>query len=351
MLVKTPIQKGLPFLSTNIIVMENTKIAYKRMPQFDVLKLFAIYLVIWGHCIQYLISRYPPEEPMWYFIYSFHMPLFMIVSGFFSVSSNKLSFVKLITKKSEQLILPMFSWTIIIVLIEPYFNNPLSYDFINSFWFLKSCFICYIFSYIVLYTQFSNFLLIGLSIIVSQFVPVYNIPVMYPCFMFGILLNRTFKLQELVCKYWILVGCVFLVLLFLSDWSIMNCINFRRAILSKDWIDIGLYWYGRLCKIGLGIIGSLTFIGCFNAFYKAIGDNKVINMISLFGQYTLGIYILQTILVCVIMTYFVDCDDLNDLFFNFVVCPVISMIVLIISVCAIYFVCQSKRLSFVLFGK
>ena len=51
------------------------------------------------------------------------------------------------------------------------------------------------------------------------------------------------------------------------------------------------------------------------------------------------------------MTYFVDCDDLNDLFFNFVVCPVISMIVLIISVCAIYFVCQSKRLSFVLFGK
>lgn len=65
MLVKTPIQKGLPFLSTNIIVMENTKIAYKRMPQFDVLKLFAIYLVIWGHCIQYLISRYPPEEPMW----------------------------------------------------------------------------------------------------------------------------------------------------------------------------------------------------------------------------------------------------------------------------------------------
>lgn len=80
---KDTYSKGSTFLSTNIIVMENTKIAYKRMPQFDVLKLFAIYLVIWGHCIQYLISRYPPEEPMWYFIYSFHMPLFMIVSGFF----------------------------------------------------------------------------------------------------------------------------------------------------------------------------------------------------------------------------------------------------------------------------
>lgn len=56
----------------------------ERLVYFDLLKLFAIYLVIIGHCVQYLLPTRPYDEPLYVYIYSFHMPLFMMISGFFS---------------------------------------------------------------------------------------------------------------------------------------------------------------------------------------------------------------------------------------------------------------------------
>lgn len=56
----------------------------RRIVAFDIIKLIAIYLVIVGHCTQHLLSSFEYEEPVYLFIYSFHMPLFMFLSGFFS---------------------------------------------------------------------------------------------------------------------------------------------------------------------------------------------------------------------------------------------------------------------------
>lgn len=74
---------------------------------FDMTKAFAIYLVLVGHCIQYLSSSDYRDDNLWIFIYSFHMPLFMLVAGYFSASSYKLDFKSLIVKKTKQLIIPM----------------------------------------------------------------------------------------------------------------------------------------------------------------------------------------------------------------------------------------------------
>lgn len=57
----------------------NTRLIY-----FDLLKLFAIFLVIEGHCVQHLLDTNEYDEPLYSFIYSFHMPLFMTIAGFFS---------------------------------------------------------------------------------------------------------------------------------------------------------------------------------------------------------------------------------------------------------------------------
>ena len=58
-----------------------------RLRSFDILKLFAIFLVLWGHCIQYFLSSKPVDEPLYRTIYAFHMPLFMMISGYFAASS------------------------------------------------------------------------------------------------------------------------------------------------------------------------------------------------------------------------------------------------------------------------
>ena len=76
----------------NIICSDINDVMLKtRIKAFDFLKFFAIFLVIWGHVIQYFLSSDYSDELVYRIIYSFHMPLFMMVSGYFSVSSMSLS--------------------------------------------------------------------------------------------------------------------------------------------------------------------------------------------------------------------------------------------------------------------
>ena len=63
----------------------------KRLAYFDIAKLIAILLVLYGHCIQYYEGGNCAENYPWLIIYSFHLPLFMIVSGYFSGNSLKSS--------------------------------------------------------------------------------------------------------------------------------------------------------------------------------------------------------------------------------------------------------------------
>jgi len=58
----------------------------------DFLKGLSIFFVLWGHCIQYLtLGQWDFfEDKAFIFIYSFHMPLFIMISGYlFYESCNK----------------------------------------------------------------------------------------------------------------------------------------------------------------------------------------------------------------------------------------------------------------------
>ena len=120
----------------------------KRLPYFDVLKLFAIFLVLWGHCIQYFLSSQYSDEPVYRYIYSFHMPLFMMISGYFSASSMRLHFTELITKKSRQLLLPCVSC---------HYNNKQTFykcpHFLSNIWILVSKKLFYLLHHCILRLQ------------------------------------------------------------------------------------------------------------------------------------------------------------------------------------------------------
>ena len=92
----------------------------RRADFLDVIKGFAVILMIIGHCIQYgsgysnLINGAHFSNVLFKFIYSFHMPLFMLVSGYlFFYYVNKYSFVEIIIKKLKQLLIPILSYTVI----------------------------------------------------------------------------------------------------------------------------------------------------------------------------------------------------------------------------------------------
>lgn len=128
------------------------RIVTKRISYIDQLKGIAIFLVVLGHLIGHNAGS---GNGLWTFIYSFHMPLFMFISGYLaSVTSTEeaLSWSKIgrtILKKSRTLLLPSLTWGIAIpyLLLEktetslPSVINDWLQIWGGGLWFLNTLFV------------------------------------------------------------------------------------------------------------------------------------------------------------------------------------------------------------------
>lgn len=121
----------------------------KRIVGFDYLKVLLAFLVICGHILQRRITCCGEDDDivfyMYYFIYSFHMPLFIFISGYFLYGKSLfiLSFIKC---KFWQLIFPCLFWGVFLTSYDYLFKTNdilvLSKDFVtNQLWYLKSYFL------------------------------------------------------------------------------------------------------------------------------------------------------------------------------------------------------------------
>ena len=82
----------------------------KRLLWADNLKGFLILLVVLGHTIQYSVSDFDSSH-VFNYIYSFHMPLFMLMSGFCSYKPAEKVNWGGVGKRAIQLLIPYFVWT------------------------------------------------------------------------------------------------------------------------------------------------------------------------------------------------------------------------------------------------
>lgn len=125
-----------------------------RNTLLDCLRGFAILLVVIGHSIQTVYSNNYDQHPLFRMIYSFHMPLFMFISGFVAYGTFNGSPHKLL-KRFKTLVIPFITWATFFVLFNSaiYQQKP---DFIVQFknlfyspdngglWFLWVLFLNYI---------------------------------------------------------------------------------------------------------------------------------------------------------------------------------------------------------------
>ena len=347
----------------------------ERIKAFDVLKLFAIFLVLWGHSIQYFLSSNFYDEPVYRIIYSFHMPLFMIISGYFSLSSMSLPPLDFLKKKFVQLILPAFSWGIVLGIISflsktHFLNlNPSLWiihfkvtisDIISGFyesypfWFLKSCFICYSLAYFGSHLRLKKYLWVCLTLFISQCFPNYvNFGVMYPCFIVGMELKNIQKLYCKLCRYYLWLGGLFLLMLCFWDqffWGYDGII--KSFIVNKMHINNQLVFsvVARVYRLIIGIVGSFAFIGLFCSIIHQENNNKLTSICCKLGQFTLGIYILQTIILETIMSRLIILDGLNFYLFNFIIAPIISLSVLTLCIYIIKYMNKSPSLALFFLG-
>lgn len=196
-----------------------------RIVAFDYLKGVAIFLVVWCHCIQYIVGE-TFDNTFYSIVYSFHMPLFMIISGY--LFSKKLggNLGILIGKQFKRLIIPNMVWgSIVLIMTTMLTTTPPEllkiFRLPFSCWFLSSLFlssIVYAISYklgvrssvlSVILLSFLSILLPGNEFI-KYFIPFFGIGLIFAQ---KDLINHILK-----WPYIIIFGCV-IVAFYLLFWS------------------------------------------------------------------------------------------------------------------------------------
>ena len=311
----------------------------ERDRSLDLLKAFAIYLVIWGHAIMHFRPNFE-ESVSFNVIYSFHMPLFMMLSGYFATSSMELRIKEFFAKKFRQLLLPCLTWGIVCWLVissglidgrfelhvRDLFTGWLG--LIENFWFLKSCFICYTVAWICSKTGKYKWLALGGAIICSSTVGRFNLSMMFPSFVFGMLLRENTNFAEKLYRYRYLVMALFLIMLVGSF-----CVSEKYYIM----------------KLIMGLLGAYSSFAMFKSFSVILSTGNILSIIIRVGETTLGIYVLQAIILEYLMPMYLDLS-----FFKVTTIEMCLPILSLLLTLFLYWVCslinRSRFLAFFAFG-
>lgn len=285
----------------------------ERNIKIDVLKAFAIILVLLGHSIQYG-SGYDFYYNASFFdnfafklIYSFHMPLFMLISGFLAYQSlNKSNNIPyLITKKIKTILVPILMWSIIPFMIS--IRNVDSFDFtflikryiyvaLDNMWFLWSLLFISIIAIVVNKVFKDNVLIYLLIFILTLIIPdIHNLGLykfLYPFFVCGYLFHKYNLINKVTNNKLIfsisLILYVILFILFKQNYYvyISGVTILNKNVMSQLFIDI--------YRIFLGLTGSYVFITIIISFMNYMTDG-IKKFLLTVGQNTLGIYAISDI--------------------------------------------------------
>ena len=331
-----------------------------RIPYLDFLKFFAISSVLLGHSVEQTTGNDFWDNPIWAFIYTYHMPLFMMLCGYFFHSSLKLSFSELFKKKFVQLMIPAISaWVLMYLFVTLTKYNPypeivdLSWmGFMNALWFLKSVFFCYLIGWVFIKAFKNVWASAILSSVIALFTPLCNIDsinFMLPMFWMGHLFHqhqawidkhrKTLFASSLVAfiamlPFWSGRLTVYMVPIQFFDWSTF----------AFDWNNLGITLY----RMAIGMVGSMFFFLLAPWVYDRISDWRITPTLNQLGKCTLGLYWTQTFLL--------ECTWHSiGLYVNtpmtFLVGPIIAIVEMVVCYQAILLIRKSKYTRLLFLGE
>ena len=316
-----------------------------RIQYFDGVKLFAMFLVLYGHCIQYLITKDVYHNEIWLFIYSFHMPLFMIVAGFFSRRSLSLSFNEFFVKKFKQLLLPCVIWELVIIITRYAIDGAVEWSVVikNDLWFLKSLFLCFLAVWPAFHFK-KKFLVVSwiiITLLFSQIVYNFRIIDMYPCFVLGIGLRYVWSTLSNKSLTTIAVLClalyIFFSLLYLTpDYYVYPS-------LRNEPIGYAMKSFSHFA-MGGGISIFIMFL--FKGLQSFLPD-----IICIIGKKTLGIYLCQSVILETLIPNWLSLKGTNPFIAYGFFVPMVCITVLIVSLFLINLIEKKRVLRTLFLGK
>lgn len=286
-----------------------------RNGTLDTLKGIAIILVIFAHCIQfgsgfdYLESKLFYDNVVFKFIYSFHMPLFMLISGYlFYFSIQKHSFQHNLKTRFKSLLIPIIIWQTLWILFGDlnYYEGDVLYIFnsyLNTLWFLTSVLIN---SLIVLFCNKyakDSILVYGMIFCFSLFIPNYHgynlFVFMFPYFIGAYFYNKTggikipfnnqFKVAGEVCL-------LFLFALLMLHYDINDYAYTSGTFIIRNRVLFIAQMYTDIFRWGIGLIGSLFVIILLAIICSKCPQLRIIRGLRTIGTKTMGLYIISTYL-------------------------------------------------------
>ena len=271
-----------------------------RLFIFDNAKFVLITLVVIGHLLDVCAMDHRMAKAAFVFIYSFHMPLFIFISGLF-VNRDKL----VAAKARDRILLFVvlgFIAKFISKIVPALFGKPLSFSLLSDGgipWFMFAmaafCTLAYLFR------NANQFVILGVSVVLSLYVGYDNsvgdflylsrIIVFFPFFWLGVMLKPE-KIAELVHKPPLRVVGIVLVIAIAAFCILQTSIayDYRGLFTGRNCYESissieNCGWVNRL------IAYLVSVIMCFGVLC-AIPHSRV-PFVSIAGQRTIQIYLLH----------------------------------------------------------
>ena len=285
-----------------------------RDPVIDGIRGIAIILVVFGHAIQLHVADFD-SNIVFRSIYSFHMPLFIVLSGYFAfgrIEGRGLGHV--VKRKFLQLVVPFLSWHfvsyIVSVICLNQFINPVDWYYKLwlspgvGLWFLWILFLCFIITgwIVCIPVKFPCFFLVVASIllyITGLFSNVGGIGLLrwlYPFFVGGYIFARWgngFLRKKIIS---IAVISVVLWLLLLPFYSRVRPVPFDEWINGLGVFFSPLFALGfKYCVAFFGLTAVIAVVYSFADFGK-MGIPVWLSFIGRFKTYMFVINLLQSFL-------------------------------------------------------
>lgn len=336
----------------------------QRNVVFDAIKALAIVLVVYAHSIQYLSGCDYWNNEVFQFIYSFHMPLFFVISGFFISSALKLSWKDFLIKKGISLLLPCLVWTIIFSCLDFQGWHKMIMTIINplhwKLWFLKGLFLVQLIVYICVKTSTRLYVggksrIILCAILLSSvvyFLPFMSIPcVMVPMIWIGYIIRLKYE-WFVENYYWIALASIVTFILLYQFWNTdvqeMYAgakVKIYEVIFGKtNWMELIKMVY----RILIGACGSVAIISSMHVM------KNIPKWISLVGASTAAIYIIQSLIMENLMgTYMASPSFIYQLpqwvIFS-VYLPIITIVVIVLCLALRKLIQKNAYVSMLLIG-
>lgn len=323
----------------------------KRIVWIDYSKTIAILLVVTGHVICWLIPNVSlqdefltEENLLLKVIYSFHMPLFMFVSGYLFMSPKKIQiigFKNLVVHRTKQLMIPFFFCGFFLYLIGG--SNS-----IFNYWYLRSLFEFIIISYPIcvlilrgnIPEKIKFFILFCISFTMCGLIKLYDYEILnilfdfgcfylYPFFVLGIYL----RYNERIFKFIIKIPVIIFILLYIICF-----------LLYSYWPN---FWLREICALN-GVLMTISMV------QKIALNNKGYSIARHISNLTIDVYVLHFYFKELFINHWYNFNiivsSINNIYIIYILIFLLSIFIVITSLCLSKLMRHSKLCRILFFG-